>query len=302
MTVRRVNKEEGGDTMDDFLQRAQVLIEAIPYIRTFYGKTFVIKYGGNAMINPELKKTVILDIVLLKYLGLNPVIVHGGGPEITALLKKLGKESHFIHGQRVTDGETMEVVNMVLAGKINKELVTMINQASGKAIGLSGQDGNFLVAEKKVLPDDQQDLGFVGEVKSIQPALLNLLMEKSYIPVVASVGVGLDNQIYNINADTVAGELAAALQAEKLILLTDTEGIYADPKDPSSLISALQIEQAKAMMSSGAIEGGMQPKVEACIYALRHGVSRTHIIDGRQPHSLLLEVLTDQGIGTMVVE
>ena len=288
--------------MKDSISRAEILIEALPYIQSLSGKTIVIKYGGNAMINPELKKTVILDIVLLKYLGLNPVIVHGGGPEITSLLKKLGKESHFIQGQRVTDGETIEVVNMVLAGKINKELVTMINQASGKAIGLSGQDGNFLVAKKKVLPGDQQDLGFVGEVKSIDPALLTQLMEKSYIPVVASIGVGLDNQIYNINADTVAGELAAALRAEKLILLTDTEGIYADPKDPSSLISALQIEQAKAMVANGTIEGGMQPKVEACMYALKHGVSRTHIIDGRQPHSLLLEVLTDQGIGTMVVE
>lgn len=288
--------------MDEFIQRAQVLIEAIPYIRTFHGKTFVIKYGGNAMLNPELKKAVILDIVLLKYLGLNPVIVHGGGPEITSLLQKVGKESQFVQGQRVTDEETMEIVNMVLAGKINKEIVTMINQVGGKAIGLSGQDGNLLVAKKKVLPDDQRDLGFVGEVKSIQPALLNLLMEESYIPVVAGVGVGLDNHIYNINADTVAGELAAALQAEKLIILTDIEGIYADPKDPGSLISALKIEQAKGMMSKGVIEGGMVPKVEACIYALKHGVGRTHIIDGRQLHSLLLEVLTDEGIGTMVVE
>jgi|SRR5690554_2733591 len=288
--------------MDEFLQRARVLIEAIPYIKTFHGKTFIIKYGGNAMVNPELKKAVVQDIVLLKYLGLDPVVVHGGGPEITTMLEKVGKESRFVQGQRVTDAETMEIVNMVLAGKVNKEIVTMINQVGGKAIGLSGQDGNLLVARKKILPGEYENLGFVGEVESVRPSLLNLLMEKSYIPVVAGIGVGLDNRMYNINADTVAGELAAALQAEKLIILTDVEGIYADPDDPTSLISALKIEEAKDMVSKGEIEGGMTPKVEACIYALKHGVGRTHIIDGRQLHSLLLEVLTDQGIGTMVVE
>lgn len=288
--------------MEEFMQRAQVLIEAIPYIRTFHGKTFVIKYGGNAMVNPELKKAVILDIVLLKYLGLNPVVVHGGGPEITGMLKKVGKESAFFQGQRITDGETMEIVNMVLAGKINKEIVTLLNQFGGKAVGLSGQDGNLLVARKKVLSGAEIDLGYVGEVEAIRPEILNLLMEKSYIPVVATVGVGLEGGIYNINADTVAGELAAALKAEKLIILTDVEGIFADPGDKSSLISALKIERAREMISMGKIDGGMIPKVEACIYALGHGVSRTHIIDGRQFHSLLLEVLTDRGIGTMVVE
>ncbi|NLY91163.1 MAG: acetylglutamate kinase [Firmicutes bacterium] len=287
--------------MEEFNQRAQVLIEAIPYIRKFYGKTFVIKYGGNAMINAEIKKAVILDIILLKYLGLNPVIVHGGGPEISELLKKVGKVSTFHHGLRVTDGETMEIVNMVLAGKINKELVALVNQFGGKAVGLSGQDGQLLRARKKHL-NDQVDLGFVGEIETIQPDLLHFLMEKSYIPIVATIGVGADGAFYNINADTVAGELAAALQAEKLIILTDTEGIYADPQDPSSLLSTIDIEKAQQMIGQGQIDGGMVPKVEACIYALQHGVNRTHIIDGRRFHTLLLEVLTDEGIGTMVVE
>lgn len=287
--------------MEKFHQRAQVLIEAIPYIRRFYGKTFVIKYGGNAMINPEIKKAVILDIILLKYLGLNPVIVHGGGPEISELLKKIGKESAFYHGLRITDGDTMEVVNMVLAGKINKELVALINRFGGKAVGLSGQDGHLLAARKKHL-NGQVDLGFVGEVEAVQPDLLHLLMEKSYIPIVATIGVGSDGEIYNINADTVAGELAAALHAEKLIILTDTEGIYENPQDRSSLLSTINIKTAQTMIRQGQIEGGMAPKVEACVYALQQGVSRTHIIDGRRFHTLLLEVLTDQGIGTMVVE
>ena len=286
--------------MEEFLQRAQVLIEAIPYIRTFHGKSFIIKYGGNAMINPELKEAVILDIILLKYLGLNPIVVHGGGPEITEMLKRIGKESHFYQGLRVTDQETMKIVNMVLAGKINKELVAMLNRFGGKAVGVSGQDGHLLVAEKKIFPGVKEDLGFVGEVKSVNPEIINLLIRESYIPVVATVGVDTDGEIYNINADTVAGKLAAALGAEKLIILTDVEGIFASPED-SAPISALGIDQAKEMILAGQISGGMVPKVESCIYALQHGVSRTHIIDGRQFHSLLLEVLTDRGIGTMVM-
>ena len=286
----------------DFTARAQVLIEAIPYIRSFYGKTFVIKYGGNAMLNAELKQAVILDLILLKYLGLNPVIVHGGGPEISALLKLVGKETIFQQGQRVTDEETMELVNMVLAGKINKEIVALINQAGGKAIGLSGQDGKLLVARKKVLAGEKVDLGFVGEVETIHSALIHTLLSESFIPVITPVGVGRDGHFYNINADTVAGELAGALQAEKLILLTDTEGIYAHPADPASLISVLTTKDAQHLIASGRIDGGMIPKVEACTSALRQGVKRTHIIDGRRLHSLLLEVLTDQGIGTMVVE
>lgn len=287
--------------MEDFINRAQVLIEAIPYIRTFHGKTFVIKYGGHAMCDRELKHNVMLDIVLLKFLGLNPVLVHGGGPEITCMLEKTGKKSSRVCGQRVTDRETMDIVNMVLAGKINKELVTLLNHYGAKAAGLSGQDGGLLTAAKKKMPGGE-DLGFVGEVESIRPELLHTLLNKGYIPVMATVGVGIEGEIYNINADTVAGELAAALQAEKLIILTDVEGIYENSQDSYSLISALKINKAREMMENGRIEGGMIPKVEACIHALCHGVGRTHIIDGRRPHSLLLEVLTDKGIGTMVVE
>jgi len=287
--------------MEEIMNRAQVLIEAIPYIRAFHGKTFVIKYGGHAMCDLELKQSVMLDITLLKYLGLNPVLVHGGGPEITEMLEKIGKKSVRLHGQRVTDRETMEVVNMVLAGKINKELVTMLNHFGVKAAGLSGQDGGLLIATKKKLPGGE-DLGFVGEVERVNPELLHNLLAKGYIPVVATVGVDVEGEIYNINADTVAGELAAALQAEKLIILTDVEGIYEDPADSSTLISKLKIGTALEMIEDGRIDSGMIPKVQACIYALRHGVSRTHIIDGRRPHSLLLEVLTDKGIGSMVVE
>ncbi len=287
--------------MEEIMNRAQVLIEAIPYIRAFHGKTFVIKYGGHAMCDLELKQSVMLDITLLKYLGLNPVLVHGGGPEITEMLERIGKKSIILHGQRVTDRETMEVVNMVLAGKINKELVTMLNHVGVKAAGLSGQDGGLLIAAKKKLSGGE-DLGFVGEVERVNPELLHTLLVKGYIPVVATVGVGGEGEIYNINADTVAGELAAALQAEKLIILTDVEGIHEDPADSSTLISKLKIAKALEMIEDGRIGSGMIPKVQACIYALRHGVSRTHIIDGRRPHSLLLEVLTDKGIGSMVVE
>jgi acetylglutamate kinase len=292
--------------LEQFQERARILIEAVPYIRTFYGKTFVIKYGGNAMINEELKKSVILNIILLKYLGLNPVIVHGGGPEITAMLKRVGKETSFVGGQRVTDAETMDIVTMVLSGKINKDLVSLLNQYGGKAVGISGHDGKLLTAKKRqgqAGPDGNPvDLGFVGDVEEICPDILQLLLERDFIPVVATVGVGPDGQSYNINADTVAGQLAAALKAEKLIMLTDVEGIYENPKDPSTLISALTVAKARAMMAESRIDGGMIPKVEACIYALEHGVERTHIIDGRLMHSLLLEVLTDSGIGTMVVK
>ena len=287
--------------MEEIMNRAQVLIEAIPYIRAFHGKTFVIKYGGHAMCDPELKQSVMLDITLLKYLGLNPVLVHGGGPEISELLEKLGKKSVRVQGQRVTDHETMEVVNMVLAGKVNKELVTMLNHFGVKAAGISGQDGGLIIAAKKKLPSGE-DLGFVGEVEHINPELLHTLLAKGYIPVVATVGVGMEGEIYNINADTVAGELAAALQAEKLIMLTDVEGIFENPADSSTLISKVKVAKALEMIADGRIDSGMIPKVHACIYALRHGVNRTHIIDGRRPHSLLLEVLTDKGIGSMVVE
>ena len=293
--------------MNGLVAKAEVLIEAIPYIRTYFGKTFVIKYGGNAMVNQDLKHAVMQDVVLLKFLGVNPVLIHGGGPEITQMLKRVGKKSEFIQGLRVTDIETMEIVQMVLVGKLNKEIVSKLNLLGGKAVGLSGQDANLLVAKKTVptMPEDYQgeipDIGFVGEVTQINTAILEELIASNYIPVISSIGVGEDGVSYNINADTAAGELAAALKAEKLVMLTDVEGIFEDYQDKSSLISALKVDQAHQMIGQGKIEGGMIPKVQACITAIQAGVNRTHIIDGRQLHSMLLEILTDQGIGTMVV-
>lgn len=292
--------------MDTLTEKAQVLIEALPYIRTFFGRTFVIKYGGSAMTDPELKKAVALDLILLKYVGLNPVVVHGGGPEISQFMKRVGKEPVFVNGLRVTDAETMELVQMVLVGKVNKELVALINRFGGKAVGLSGHDGNLIVARKrgsggKAGGADGPDLGYVGDVEAINPETIDLLSSKGYIPVVATVASGYNGESYNINADAVAGELAVALKADKLIMLTDVEGIYEDPKDKTSLISALQVDRARQLIESGRIEGGMIPKVEACIRAVENGVARTHIVDGRALHSLLLEIFTDQGIGTMVV-
>jgi acetylglutamate kinase len=295
-------------SLEDLIAKAGVFIEAVPYIRTYHGKTFVIKYGGNAMVNEDIKRGVMQDIVLLKFLGVNPVVIHGGGPEITQMLNRVGKKSQFVQGLRVTDAETMEIVQMVLVGKLNKEIVSKINLIGGKAVGLSGQDANLLIARKTgpTMPAGFQgevpDIGYVGEVIRINTTILEQLIAQNYIPVVSSIGVGEDGSSYNINADTAAGELAAALKAEKLIMLTDIEGIFEDYQDKSSLISALQIERAYRMINDGQIEGGMIPKVEACIKALKGGVNRTHIIDGRQLHSMLLEILTDKGIGTMVVE
>jgi acetylglutamate kinase len=294
--------------MENIIAKAAVLVEAIPYIRTFHGKIFVIKYGGNAMINEELKQGVMQDIVLLKFLGVNPVVIHGGGPEINHMLKRVGKQSHFVQGLRVTDAETMEIVQMVLVGKLNKEIVSRINLLGGKAVGLSGQDANLIMAQKTVptMPEgfdgELPDIGFVGEVTAINIKLLYELIDANYIPVISSIGVGVDGVSYNINADTAAGELAAALKAEKLLMLTDVEGIFADYHDKSSLISALSVEQAHRMINNGTIEGGMIPKVEACITAIQGGVNEAHIVDGRQLHSMLLEILTDKGIGTMVVQ
>ncbi|MDI3281565.1 MAG: acetylglutamate kinase, partial [Bacillota bacterium] len=273
--------------MDGLIQKANVLIEALPYIRKFFGRTFVVKYGGNAMTDPELKRSVILDLVLLKFIGINPVIVHGGGPEINGLLKRLGMEATFVNGLRVTDAPTMEVVQMVLIGKVNKELVSLIDQSGGRAVGLSGLDGHLIEA----LPLDP-GLGYVGRVGRINAQLLHLLSREGYIPVVSSVGLGPDGHAYNINADTVAGELAVALEAEKLIMLTDVEGIFARRGDPASLISSLPVARARALIAAGEIDGGMIPKVEACIRAVEGGVGRTHIIDGRLLHSMLLEIFT----------
>lgn len=281
------------------IDKAGVLIEALPYIRNFYGTTIVVKYGGNAMINQQLKEAVCQDLVLLKFIGLNPVVVHGGGPEISSMMKRMGKEPAFIDGLRVTDDETMEIAQMVLVGKINTELVTLLNGYGGKAVGLNGKDANLIQAKKH--DDGQVDLGFVGDVELINPELLNILSREGYIPVVSSVGVGADGASYNINADLVAGVLAGALKAAKLILLTDVEGIYENPDNPSSLISSISIQRARELIAEGKIARGMIPKVEACIHALQSGVGRTHIIDGRKLHSILLEIFTNEGIGTMVV-
>ncbi len=295
-------------SMNSLIAKAGVLIEALPYIRKFAGKTFVIKYGGHAMVSEELKNSVTQDIVLLKFIGINPIVVHGGGGEITALMEKLGKKALFAGGLRVTDKETMEVVEMVLIGKINQEIVSLLNKHGGRAVGLSGKDSNLLMARKRppvqVFVEGKEqsiDLGCVGDVVTVSPEVINTLSSNGYIPVISSVGVSPEGEGLNINADHVAGELAAALGAEKLIILTDVEGILEKPEDPGSLISSLHRQKVREMIISGKISSGMIPKVEACVRALNNNVSRTHIIDGRISHSMLLEIFTDKGIGTMVV-
>jgi len=289
------------------MEKAGILVEALPYIKKFYGKTVVIKYGGHAMVNCELKKAVLTDAVLMKYVGMHPVIVHGGGPEITGMLKRLGKESSFVGGLRVTDAETMEIAQMVLVGKINKDIVGMINDIGGHAVGLSGKDGNLLVADKKMgcvrRPDgieEMVDIGLVGEVHQVNPGIVATVIREGYIPVVAPVAVGEGGDSYNVNADNAAGALAVALNADKLIILTDVEGILADRNDKASLISTVTRQDVPQLVENGIIDGGMIPKVECCISALRGGVGTTHILDGRVPHSVLLEIFTDQGVGTMV--
>lgn len=293
--------------MSNPVNKAEVLIETLPYIQKFAGKTIVIKYGGNAMVSEELKNSVIQDIILMQCLGMRPVVVHGGGPEITAMLKQVGKETAFVSGLRVTDEETMTIAEMVLVGKLNSEIVRLFNQNGAKAVGLSGKDGSLIQARKhlaEVHEDGKKskvDIGFVGDVAAIQTELVAHLLDKGYIPVIAPVGEGEDYASYNINADYVAGEIAGALKAEKLLLLTDVEGIYKDYQDKDSFISTLTVSAAKQMIASGDIAGGMIPKVESCLRALSGGAKKTHIIDGRQLHSLLLEVFTTQGIGTEVV-
>jgi len=290
------------------LEKTGILIEALPYIRQFYGRTVVIKYGGHAMVNCELKQAVMQDVVLMHLVGMRPVIVHGGGPEINIMLKRLGKEpAQFVQGLRVTDAETMEIVEMVLAGKINKEIVANIHRYGGKAIGLCGKDGQLIEARKKVVRIEENgvgkdlDLGFVGQVQRVNPGIIETVIAEGYIPVVAPIGVGGEGESYNINADLVAGELALALKADKLVLLTDVEGILTDCNDPNTLISALEASRVPELIQQGVIASGMIPKVNCCIRALAGGVKKTHIIDGRIPHSILLEVFTDTGVGTMVV-
>jgi len=277
--------------------RVEVLSEALPYIQHFTGRTIVVKYGGAAMKDSTLKDKVVRDIVLLACVGMRPVVVHGGGPEINIWLEKLGIEPQFKDGLRVTDAPTMEVVEMVLVGKVNKEIVSLINQAGGKAVGLCGKDANLIQAR----PDGREGIGFVGEVSGVKIQILESLVNSGYIPVVSSVAADEKGQSYNINADTVAGEIAAGLGAEKLILMTDTAGILEDYHKPESLIAKLDIQEARELVESGVVSGGMIPKVNCCVRSLAQGVKGAHIIDGRIPHALLQEIFTDAGIGSMIV-
>jgi acetylglutamate kinase len=285
------------------IKKAEILIEALPYIQKLYGKTVVIKYGGNAMINDELKNSVMEDITLLKYIGMKPIVVHGGGPDISKMLSKLEIESSFINGLRVTDEKTMEVAQMVLAGKTNKEIVSLINQKGGKAIGICGIDGAMIECRrhKTMVNGVETDIGFVGDIVSINTKMLDLLTSDEYIPVIAPIGVGPNGESYNINADTVAGEIAAALNAEKLMLLTDIEGVKTSG-GKGEILAALTIDEVYRLIEDGTISGGMIPKVMGCVEALEKGVGRTHIIDGRTPHCLLLEIFTYKGIGTMIMK
>lgn len=288
------------------LAKADVLIEALPYIQKFAGSTVVIKYGGHAMIDKDLKEKVMLDILLLHSVGIKPVIVHGGGPEINAMLQRLGLESTFIHGLRVTDKETMDIAAMVLVGKLNTEIVSMLNSFGGKAVGLNGQDARLFLADKKPMKHDNNgimediDLGYVGEVKKVSPGLVTSLLDQGYIPVISPIAGSQTGENYNVNADTAAGIIAGALQADKFLLLTDVKGVMRDMEDPQSLISVIKSREVPALMADKVLTGGMIPKVECAVKALQDGVGTVHILDGRQPHAILLELFTDGGIGTMM--
>jgi len=289
------------------MEKADILLEVLPYIRRFYGKTIVIKYGGHAMADENLKEMFAMNIVMMKYIGINPVIIHGGGPQISTLLTKLGKDSKFIQGMRVTDEETMDIVEMVLTGKLNKQIVGLINSHGGRAVGLSGKDGNIIEAEKYLLSEEKAkdtppeiiDIGLVGKVRKVNPGLIVSLVQDGFIPVIAPTGSGGGGETYNINADIVAGEIASALGAEKLVLLTDVEGIL---DEKGRLIHSINAAEVSELIEDGTIEGGMYPKVKCCLKALRGGVGKTHIIDGRLDHAVLLEIFTDRGIGTEVVQ
>jgi acetylglutamate kinase len=301
------NKQQELSDMKDGVAIANVLIESLPYIREFSEKTVVIKYGGHAMVDEELKRNFALDVILMKYIGINPVIVHGGGPQINRFLEKMQITSSYIQGMRVTDGETMDVVEMVLVGKVNKQIVGLINHCGGKAVGLSGRDGDLIQASKLTIhakqddtdrPPELIDLGRVGEVTHVNVEILNTLDEQDFIPVIAPVGVGDDGQAYNINADLVAGAIAAELKAEKLILLTDVEGVQ---NSSGELLSTIRSEQIGEFIESEVISGGMIPKVKCCQSALDKGVMKTHIVDGRLEHAILLEIFTHEGIGTEII-
>lgn len=283
-------------------QKAKVIAEALPYIQRFWDKTIVIKYGGNAMTDPVLKAAFARDVVLLKLVGINPVVVHGGGPQIEELLKRVGKKGEFVQGMRVTDAETMEVVEMVLGGQVNKEIVNLINQAGGKAVGLTGKDGGFIRARKLMMPSKEKpgdviDIGQVGEITAIDPSLIAFLDSGDFIPVVAPIGVGEQGETYNINADVVAGKLAEVLRAEKLVLLTNTPGVL---DREGNLLTGLTPRKIDEMVADGTLSGGMLPKIASALEAARNGVKAVHIIDGRVEHALLLEIMTDQGVGTLI--
>lgn len=287
------------DTQFNAETKANVLVEALPYIQEYYGRTVVIKYGGNAMINGQLKDAVIHDIVLLSLVGVRVVVVHGGGPEISEMLKKIGKQSRFVNGLRYTDRETMDIVQMILCGKVNKDLVTLLEKAGGNGIGLGGMDGGLFQA-KRLTDEKGTDYGYVGDIVDVNPQPVIDVLEKGYIPVVSTVAQGIDDETnYNINADTAAAKLAIALGAKKLILLTDVRGLLRDPKDEESIIHRLKVSEVPALVKEGVISGGMIPKVDCCVEAVRKGVERANIQDGRVPHSILIELLSKVGVGTM---
>ena len=277
-------------------EKAHVLVQALPYIQKYYGRTVVVKYGGNAMINEELKEAVMSDIALLKLVGINVVLVHGGGPEITEMLKKVNKESRFVNGLRVTDQETIDIVQMVLAGKVNKSLVQHLQKAGAAAVGLCGLDGKMLIAEKLIT---SEDIGFVGEITEVNPKVISDVINNGFVPIIATIASGKGGEVYNINADIAASRIAAELGACKLILMTDIRGLLRDKNDETTLIPSVNVSEVPMLKREGIISGGMIPKIDCCVEAVRRGVSRAYIIDGRIPHSILIEMLTAEGIGTM---
>ncbi len=284
------------------LDKAKILVNALPFIKKYYGKTIVIKYGGSAMVNKDEREKFIQDVVLMKYVGINPVIVHGGGPEINEMLNKIGKKSQFIEGNRVTDSETMEIAEMILSGKVNKGIVSDINKYGGKAVGLSGKDDNLILAEKKYIEkgNEKIDIGFVGEIKEVNIEIIKFLEDNNYIPVISSIGTDRNGQTYNINADYVAGAIAGKLQADRLIFLTDVDGIFLDYENKDSLISNVTEKAVEKLIADGTISGGMLPKVNTCLEAIKNGVDNVIILNGKLEHSLLLELFTVEGAGTLI--
>ena len=284
------------------LDKAKILVRALPFIKKYHGKTIVIKYGGSAMVNKDAREQFIEDVVLMKYVGINPVIVHGGGPEINEMLNKIGKKSQFIEGNRVTDSETMEIAEMILSGKVNKGIVSDINKYGGKAVGLSGKDDNLILAEKKYIEkgNEKIDIGFVGEIKEVNIEIIKFLEDNNYIPVISSIGTDRNGQTYNINADYVAGAIAGKLQADRLIFLTDVDGIFLDYENKDSLISNVTEKAVEKLIADGTISGGMLPKVNTCLEAIKNGVDNVIILNGKLEHSLLLELFTVEGAGTLI--